>query len=62
MFLQKCSNKREICFKEHSRIRLATICIYQIFYTLAHLDLIVDDIFPLWTRGLALQYIRSKYA
>jgi hypothetical protein len=34
-------NKREICFKEHRRIRLATIYIHQIFHIHAYLDLIV---------------------
>ena len=48
-------NERYV-FKEHNRIRLATI-----FRTHAHLDLIVWPNF-LWIRGLTLQYMYCKYA
>ena len=55
------SFKKRYVFKEHSRIRLATIYIHQIFHTHAHLDLIVW-LNSLWIQGLTLQYMHCKYA
>jgi hypothetical protein len=59
VFLQKYFqiSKEKYVFKEHSRIRLATIYIH----THIHLDLIVW-LNSLWTRGLTLQYMYYKYA
>ena len=48
--------KVRYAFKEHSRIRLATIYIH----THAHLDLIVW-LNSLWILGLTLQYMYCKY-
>jgi hypothetical protein len=53
-------SKERYIFKEHSRIRLATI-ISTIFHTHAHLDLIVW-LNSLWIQGLTLQYMYCKYA
>ena len=50
-------SKERYVFKEHSRIKLATIYIH----THAHLDLIVW-LNSLWIRGLTLQYMYCKYA
>ena len=47
---------REICFKEYSRIMLATIYIH----THAHLDLRVWHFSP-WILVLTLQYMQYKY-
>ena len=55
------ASKERYVFKEHSRIRLATIYIHHIFHTHAHLDLIVW-LNSLWIRGLTLQYMYYKYA
>jgi hypothetical protein len=48
---------REIWFKEHSRIRIATI---HIFHTHAHLDLRVWHFSP-WILVLTLQYMQCEY-
>ena len=61
--LSKCfqdPNERFV-FKEHSRIRLATIFIPTIFHTHAHIDLIVW-LNSLWIHCLTLQYMYCKYA
>jgi hypothetical protein len=65
VFLQKYFQvfKERYVFKEHSRIRLATIYIQSTtyIYTHAHLDLIVW-LNPLWIQGLTLQYMYYKFA
>ena len=62
VFLQKFFKFQttEICFKEHSRIRLATIYIYIYIHTHAHLDLRVWHLSP-WILVLTLQYMQCKY-
>ena len=59
VFLQNCFQVQKVRydFKEHSRIRIATIYIH----THAHLDLIVW-LNSLWIWGLTLQYMYCEYA